>query len=340
MRRPPLISFVTFNRLGNTATSLHSLLRTDEEFELFLLDNGSKDKTFEFLLDTKDPRIKYRHKLEDNIGVVHALNKILTYRAQDQDWINYEYDFHIHDKKFITSFREIYEEFPDMGAISASVYPRMILNHFPEEIKKDPSRMIERNGKRIYKDYLMGFCAFVPYEAMNQLMYYDEVDAFADLEFNLRIRSIDRWTGYAMDIQCSHITDGGNCDTCLALHRYCKGYISCKEILGSKECEACVVQNCSCAPHNMNRKPSCTKYYSRIVSKVMEDIHMWEVYALLRKNADELGVFPDSEKRSIFEGNKLSLEDEKASKKVMELFKKYSREHVEEVDKKYEAIND
>jgi len=309
MRRPPLISYLCFNRLGNTAVTLPMLLRVRDDFELILIDNGSRDDTWQFINDIKDPRIKHIKQFEENIGVVHGLNYCLSMRKDDQDWINYEYDFRIHDMNFITSFQDIYKEFPDMGGISATIFPSQTDDVIPGELEKDPKRLIVRNEKRIYKDYIMGFCAFLPYETLNKLMYYDEVHCFADVELNLRIRSIEKFTGYALDIHCSHITFEGFCDTCTAYHGYCESY-------------------------NKYREPKCTKYYSRIVSKVTDEIGMWAKYAVMREDADERGVFPDSKKLSIFGTEEMDEKDKNKSMHNMELFKTFSANFRDEVDLK------
>lgn len=304
---PVLISFLTFNRLGNTATTLPLLLRSQEDFELFLLDNGSKDDTWEFLNDTKDPRIKFRHRFDENIGVVHALNYILSHRKSNQDWINYEYDYRIHDPNFISTFRKVCKEFPELGAVSAVGVPQQRSDIVNEYIKRSPERYIERNEQKIYVDSIMGYCSFIPAEIMNQLCYYDEINCFADVELNRRIVGLGKMTGYALDIHASHTTFGGDCDTCIAYHQYCTGY-------------------------NKYRERKCTKYYKRVVTDFTDKINMQKY--LTERNAEEAkGNYPPPECDSVFSTTcAMSDEDKKKSNDYIDLFQSLTKEDSERVD--------
>lgn len=301
MKRPPLISFLTFNRLGNTAVSLPTLLRTADDFELYIVDNGSKDATWQFLNDTKDPRIKFRYRFDENIGVVHGLNFILSHRKEDQDFINLEYDYRIHNKNFVKDFRIIHNEFPEMAAISGTIYP-----DFYDKIKRD--RLLIRNQQKVFLDYILGYCVYIPYETMNQLMYYNEVDCFGDIELNLRFRAMKKVMGYAVDIHVSHIKHGGECDTCIAYHSYCSGY-------------------------DKIRVPECVKYYQPFVSKIMDTINMMPRYAVIRNKCDKLNIFPQIYCDSVFSGIQPKLFDENESYAIMDLFKKYTRKYYEKVEK-------
>jgi hypothetical protein len=271
------------------------------------MDNGSKDKSWEFICDTNDPRIKVKQEFKHNIGCAHALNFGISHRELDQDWINVEYDYIIHDKKFITSFQEVYKEFPELGGISATITPsqRELIDN---EIKKTPSRYHDRNGKRIYTDSIMGFCSYIPFETMNELMYYNEIDCFADVELNLRIQGLKKSSGYALDINCSHMTFGGFCDTCGAFGAYCEGL-------------------------NEHGESRCTKYYHRIITQVTEAINMMPKYAKLRKDIEENGIYPPLKCDSIFnDDNTMSKEDKEKSEQVIELFYKFSRKFENKTD--------
>lgn len=293
MRRPPLVSYLTFNRLGNTAITLPSLLRTYDDFELYLIDNGSRDDTWQFLQDTRDPRIKHLKKFEDNVGGAHGLNYALSFRKPDQDWVNFEYDVRIHDKNFITNFQKTYAAFPEFGGLSATLYPDQ-LKLIKGMIKGAPHRLIERNDIKVYVDSIMGFCSYIPYETMNELGYYDEVNCLLDIELNQRIiKCLKKRTGYAMDIHGSATAAGGECSTCIAYHEPC----------------------------HSNRK--CIHYYSRIITKVTEVVNAEVVEELTRKRLNgELAIYCNS----IYSGTPMEPEDEKASLHIIELFKKFSDE--------------
>jgi glycosyltransferase involved in cell wall biosynthesis len=298
MRRPPLISFLTYNRLGNTVVSLYSLLRSHDDFELYIVDNGSKDATWEYLNDTKDPRIKHVRGFDTQIGCAHALNYMLTFRKDDQDWINFENDYNIHDKNFVNSFHEYYKEFPEIGAFSASVFPRQCQT-IDELIKNDPERYIVRNEKRVYLDTVMGFCTYIPYETMNLIGYYDEVQCLLDIELQSRFKLLKRQTCYAMDIHVSHILKGGCCDTCVAHHSYCKGGNTCME------------------------------YYARIIPMVTQEIGLQGLSDINKLRIEE--NYP-IKCNTIFSGH-INPDEKKKSQDVIDLFKKLTRKYEEEVDK-------
>lgn len=304
MRKPPLVTFLTYERLGNTAISLPSLLRTESDFELYLMDNNSKDDTWEFLNDTRDPRIKHRKKFDQNMGVGHALNYALSHRNEDQDFINFEYDFRIHNKDFVKDFRDTYKEFPELKAFSATTFPSQ-LQLIDKKIAENKERFEERNGKRIYYDTIMGFCSYFPYETMNQIMYYDEVNCLLDMELQARLEVLANTgkygntgtvigfaTGYAMDIRASHTVDGGNCDTCLAYHTYCE-----------------------------QGERKCLKHYKRIISEITNTIGFHELHRITRERMNgEMGF----KCNSIFSGESMSEEEKIGSLHVLELFKKFT----------------
>jgi hypothetical protein len=75
---PPMVSFITWNRLGLTDRNLKALLRTDEDFELYLADNNSRDGTWYYLSSLSDPRIKSRVRFDANRGPVYAANYHLS----------------------------------------------------------------------------------------------------------------------------------------------------------------------------------------------------------------------------------------------------------------------
>jgi len=298
MRRPPMITFLTYNRLGETAVSLPSLLRTESDFELYIMDNNSKDDTWEFLEATRDPRIKSRKRFDQNMGVGHALNYALSNRATDQDFINFEYDFRIHNKDFVKDYRDMCEEFPEVGALTATAFPSQ-LQFIDAEIAKDPTRLTVRNGKRIYWDTIMGFCSYFPYETWNKLMYYDEVNCLLDMDVQSRLEVMKVKTGYAMDIRTSHILHGGNCSTCLAYHDPCE-----------------------------QGEQKCSKNYKRIISQITNEIGFNELHRITFERFEGRMGF---ECNSIFSGKAMDEAERAASLRTLELFKKFTEESESEL---------
>jgi hypothetical protein len=301
MRRPPLISYLTYNRLGNTAITLPSLLRTFDDFELYLIDNGSKDDTWQFLNDTKDPRIKHRKRFDDNIGCAHALNYGLSFRKEDQDWINYEYDFRIHDKNFVTHFWDVYEDFPEFGGFSATSFPEQT-KMISTSIMNYPDKLIIRNGHRVYLDTIMGFCSFFPYETMNLIGYYDESLCALDIELNQRLnKCLGKKTGYVLDIHCSQALAGGYCPTCIAFHEPCIG--------NSTD----------------DQNSVCMKFYSRVITKVYETVKQ-DVQGIIEKRiSGELPI----KCNSMYSSTPMSEKEKQESLQIIELYNKLSNEFTE-----------
>jgi glycosyltransferase involved in cell wall biosynthesis len=293
MRRPPLISFLTYNRLGSTTVSLASLLKSHDDFDLYIVDNGSKDATWEYINDTKDPRIRHIQKFKTQIGCAHALNFMLSHRKDDQGWINFENDFRLHDKNFVNNFYEYHKLFPEMGAFSATVYPAQC-ETIDQLIKKTPERYIERDSKRVYFDTVMGFCTYMPHETMNRIGYYDEIRCLLDIELQTRFKLLKILTGYTLDIHVSHLPQGGHCPTCMAFHEYCGG------------------------------NGSCVKYYHRIIPKITHELGVQDLINITKKrDAGEVPI----KCNSIFSGIPMNDEDKAKSQYVMDLFKIFTERH-------------
>ena len=293
MRRPPILTFLTYNRLGNTAIALPSLLRTESDFELYIMDNNSKDDTWEFLEATNDPRIKLRKRFDQNMGVAHPLNFALSHRKEDQDFINFEYDFRIHNRNFVQDFIDVRHEFPELGAISATTFPAQ-LKFVDSKIAENPDLFAERNGKRVYFDTIMGFCSYFPYETMNILMYYDEVTCLLDMDIQARLQAMNKLTAYAMDIRTSHATHGGNCDTCLAYHNPCE-----------------------------QSEQKCMKHYRRVISDITNTIGFHELHRITKERIEGR---MDCTCNSVFSDKIMTLEEAEGSLYILKLFKMFTEQ--------------
>ena len=78
----PIISFVTFNRLGLTIRNLERLLESKDNFELYIIDNNSTDDTWEYLKSVNDPRIVEKKRFDLNRGIVYAMNYVISHRKE------------------------------------------------------------------------------------------------------------------------------------------------------------------------------------------------------------------------------------------------------------------
>jgi glycosyltransferase involved in cell wall biosynthesis len=297
MRRPPLVTMVTFNRLGNTIPSLNSLLSCEEDFDLYIIDNGSRDKTWEYLQTINDPRIKEKKRFDGNIGGAAAGNYGLSHRLPDQDWLNFEYDTVIHSKKFISDFREAYRLVPEAGAFSATILVDGV--SFLEGLRKElpAHRFFFREGKEFLDSPTMGYCWYIPYETMNELGYLDEVSYGQDADFNFRIRSgLKRMTSYATWITCIMAPFGGVCETCPVNGNLCPG------------------------------NKMCTKYYSRITTKFTEIRDIYKIDNLIQQRLLGGMSFKCS---SVFGKEPMPENEKKMSLDNIDLYKKLYNDFLE-----------
>src|SRR4030043_1751206 len=85
----PKVSVIipTFNRAGMVVEAIESVLKqTYADFEIIVVDDGSRDNTREAVAGLKDPHIKYIY--QENQGVSGAMNTgILASRAEYIVWL-------------------------------------------------------------------------------------------------------------------------------------------------------------------------------------------------------------------------------------------------------------
>ncbi|UWG98287.1 glycosyltransferase [Dehalobacter sp. DCM] len=113
----PLISYITFNRLGLTVKSLSSILKSREDFELAIVDNNSRDGTWNYIQELTDKRIKYKTRLPVNLGHVYALNHNLSKRRDNQYFIAVENNVIVETPNWLTTIMRAFRVFPDIGLL-------------------------------------------------------------------------------------------------------------------------------------------------------------------------------------------------------------------------------
>jgi hypothetical protein len=209
MAEKTLISFLCWNRLGLTSRNLEALLKTDEDFDLYIVDNNSQDDTFEYLKNLSDPRIKKIVTFSQNYGAIYATNFVLSKRKKNQNFMNIDNDVCINSKSFIKNNIDTIKEFPELGVLGnvRSTY----FDEYPA-IKK---QKIERNNKTVYKtDYIMGSNMFFPYKIMDKLGYFNE-SGFGDTDISHRLRILNKWMGFTFENNLDS-KQTIPCDSCLA----------------------------------------------------------------------------------------------------------------------------
>lgn len=213
--------------MGSTVRGLSSLFNTAEEFEMYIVDNDSRDLTWDYIESLKDPRIVGKKKFERNFGAINSINWTLTHRKKGQDFINVESDVFNLTSNFVQMFRRVSDEFG----------PALIQACFAMGAKKH-YRIIEWSNGVFFAPlgYLKGppmsFC-YMPSFALDRLGFLCEATCLMDTEFTSRIiKGLHKKVGVSPSIQCIHIEDkqvasgDGLAYTCKVCQKYqdiCKG---------------------------------------------------------------------------------------------------------------------
>lgn len=185
----PLICYISFNRMGSTVLSLLSLLKTKDDFDLYIGDNNSQDKTWDFLMSLKDERIKEVKRFEHNYGELNVANWAISKRQKGQDFIIMENDCQLCCDEFVIHFDRAFREFPNLGCIAGWL----------RSLNVDKTKM---NGY-LYPSTVMGYFTCTRGDVMDKLGYYSEACCLGDLEWNYRIRELLKMeTGFINLIDC------------------------------------------------------------------------------------------------------------------------------------------
>lgn len=202
----PVVGYVTWNRMGMTVQNLDLLLKTTDDFELYIVDNCSTDDTWDYLQTVKDPRIKEIKKFDKNYGLIYALNYTISKRKENQPFINVDQDVSIHTPNWIENCENTLKEFPEIGVLG-NVRP----TYFEERSVKY-KELVRNNVKFWRTGHLMGCCMYFPSKTLDQLGYFSEELYLADIELNARMSILGAWVGYcpANLIMYSH----ADCSVC------------------------------------------------------------------------------------------------------------------------------
>jgi len=288
----PLVCSICFNRMGSTVLSLQSLLRTADDFDLYIGDNDSRDKTWDFLMSLKDPRIKEIKKFEHNYGELNVANWALSKRRPGQDFIIMENDAVLYGD-FVPRFDQAFSVIPNLGSVSGWL----------RGLKVDESKM----QGYFYPDTVMGVFTCTKGEVMDKLGYYSEGCYCADVEMNFRIRALlGLQTGYIKTVDCSLIHPFGcyDCATCKTRQSACTR----SDVLSLLPFEN--------RPSDLNRDLFCNRFYPTL-NKEFWAAHQNECMRLLYEEIEiKKQVYWDS----IHSGNPMSPWQESHRKKFQQFF--------------------
>ena len=214
---PPLVSFVTWIRMGLTIRNLTALLGTSDDFDLHIVDSNSMDGTWSYLQSLKDNRIKSVTKFDYNMGPVYATNYNLSKRKRNQYFIAFDSDVNIHTKDWTGKFMEVFEAFPKvglLGAVTKEYYDRYRLP------------LVKRENKDTYylelcKGFVEGCCQCLRPELLDILGYWSEENCVGDMEISFRIQNCTSFkAGFLPAVEIDQL-QLVSCNECSG-HKYCK----------------------------------------------------------------------------------------------------------------------
>ena len=153
--RPGIISILTLDRLGLTERAVNSILKnSSEDVKMVFLDNGSKDKTLEYLGDLKSQYPANVKVLQSpiNLGVAGGRNEILkdVIKAQGYDfnWVlNLDNDCLVHKGYDEAITHAIQEESADV------VCPKLIQPDGSPFYNANMGFMIDLKNKKLKLEY-------------------------------------------------------------------------------------------------------------------------------------------------------------------------------------------
>lgn len=227
---PPLVSLITWNRLGLTDRNIRALLQTTDDFELYVADNNSRDGTWEYLQELSDPRLRSLTRFDANRGPVYAANYHLSKRKNGQYFITVDSDVNIHTPDWISKFLDTFRAFPEVGLLGAVSGEYLSRNKLPL-IKKEVSGACYL---QICKGFVEGCCQCLRPELLDKLGYWNEECCMGDMEICRRICNYTSFkAGFLPSIEidqlqflpcgkcgvkdiCTLINDG---KSCFELHR-------------------------------------------------------------------------------------------------------------------------
>lgn len=201
---PPLISYVTFNRLGLTVKNLSAILDSKEDFEIRIVDNGSTDGTWQYIQGLSDHRIKSKLQNGINTGKTYALNLNLVQRKPDQYFITVDNDVYIETKDWIDCFMRVFKAFPSVGLLGVQrgePYSDSIPPVIPRERDKISYLELDKKSPFSEQNYIPGCCQCLSPSLLKEIGFWNEENGFGDVDLTLRVKQYTRYNaGFVTDI--------------------------------------------------------------------------------------------------------------------------------------------
>lgn len=212
---PPLISFITFNRLGLTIKNLSAILSSTDDFELHIIDSNSKDDTWDYIMSLDDSRIKSRDHFEANHGKIYALNMNLLRRSPEQYFFSVDNDVYIETNDWISRFLKVFEAFPEAGILGV----RPGDGYLPLVISKTKDNLsyleLSDNLSNVEKNYIPGYCIGLRPELLKEIGYFCEENYYGDMELSYRVCNYTNFkAGFITDVSIQ-MPQSIECNACI-----------------------------------------------------------------------------------------------------------------------------
>lgn len=179
----PIVSFITFNKAGIVARNLEALLATSEDFDLYIVDNGSTDDTWRYVETLQDKRIVCKKRFDANHGCVYGLNYVISHRKPGQYFVHFDSDVCMHTDKWFEMFLNTFRLFPELGLIGGSTHPDL-------QGGEEKYALTTREGVSVYKLAILTGCSIcIRPEVLDMLGYFSEEICGADMDMCRRIHS-------------------------------------------------------------------------------------------------------------------------------------------------------
>lgn len=205
----PIVSFICWNRAGLNARNLTALLKTTDDFDLYIVDSNSIDDTWKFIERLEDSRIKEIKKLDLNRGCAYAINYVLSKRKKEQFFFHLDSDTCIETRNWITKFMEVMNTYPSIGAVST--ISTGILRYYCRF-----ANHLKVNGVEAEEcDAMLGNCLCMRPELIESLGYFNEETGRCDSDYSFRI---SKYTNYKMALVKSVIINQKQsikCENCI-----------------------------------------------------------------------------------------------------------------------------
>ncbi len=162
------VVIVSFHRAEQLRQSLSALCQPDNQFQVVVVDNGSRDGAAS--LDDEFPDVRFS-RLPRNFGLTRALN--IGIRAADRDYILLLHDDVLIEPSAVVALAEFLENRQDVGAVCPQFNGPQV-RPLPMPLNPDPPLEIPAGGDEITAECVSGAAIMVRASFLRSMGHIDE----------------------------------------------------------------------------------------------------------------------------------------------------------------------